>query len=82
MKHFDHVINLVGVDYVGFGSDFDGVTHLPRGIQDVSQYPNIVYEMLKRGYSEADIEKICGGNMLRVWSEVEKTAERLQTVTE
>lgn len=78
MMHFDHVVELVGVDHVGFGSDFDGVLSLPRQIQDVSDYPNIIHELLKRGYSEEDIEKICGGNLLRVWSQVEQLAKQLQ----
>lgn len=77
--HIDHVVKLAGVDCVAFGSDFDGVLSLPEGVQDVSHYPNIIYELLKRGYSEADIEKICAGNLLRVWSEVEKIARQLQT---
>ena len=78
VDHIDHVVKLVGADYVGFGSDFDGVLSLPHGVEDVSKYPNIIAELLKRGYSEQDIEKICGGNMLRVWSEVEKIAQQLQ----
>lgn len=82
VKHIDHAVNLVGVDHVAFGSDYDGVTHLPEGAQDVTGFPNIIYELLKRDYSEADIEKICGGNMLRVWSEVEETAKRLQGASE
>ena len=76
IKHIDHVVKLVGVDHVGFGSDFDGVTHLPKGAQDASEFPNIIEALIKRGYSDEDIEKICGGNLLRVWSEVEKIAEQ------
>ena len=73
--HIDHVVKLVGVDYVGIGSDFDGVgDSLPTGLKDVSQYPNLIYELLKRGYSDKDIQKICGGNLLRVWSQVERRA--------
>jgi membrane dipeptidase len=76
--HIDHAVKLAGVDYVGFGSDFDGVLSLPAGLQDVSGYPNLIEELLKRGYSEEDIENICGGNMLRVWSEVERIAQQNQ----
>ena len=77
--HIDHVVKLVGVDHVGLGSDFDGVgDSLPTGLKDVSQYPNIIYELLKRGYSEKDIQKICGGNLLSVWSKIEHTAKELQ----
>jgi membrane dipeptidase len=78
-KHIDHVVQLAGVDHVGLGSDFDGVgDSLPTGLKDASQYPNIIYELLKRGYAEKDIEKICGGNLLRVWSQVDQTAKELQ----
>lgn len=73
--HIEHVIRLVGVDYVGFGSDFDGVGDtLPTGLKDVSMYPNLIAELLARGISESDIEKICGGNVLRVMEEVEHIA--------
>jgi len=79
VAHINHVVKLVGVDHVGFGSDFDGVgDSLPTGLKDVSDYPNLIYELLKKGYSEPDIEKICSGNMLRVWSEVERVAHKLQ----
>ena len=79
VAHFDHVIGLVGVDYVGLGSDYDGVgDSLPTGLKDVSQYPNLIEAFLMRGYSEEDIEKICGGNILRVWRAVEEEAARLQ----
>lgn len=75
--HIDHVVKLVGVDHVGFGSDFDGVgPTLPRGLEDVSRYPNLIRALLARGYSEQDIEKICGGNVLRVWRAVKAFAER------
>ena len=80
--HIDHVVSLVGVDHVGFGSDFDGVGDtLPTGLKDVSNYPNLIHELLKRGYTEADIEKICYKNVFRVWSQVEKIASELQAGT-
>jgi len=73
--HIQHVIRLVGVDHVGFGSDFDGVgDSLPTGLKDVTGYPNLIRVLLERGLSEADIEKICGGNLLRVWRAVEDHA--------
>ena len=79
VKHIDHVVNLIGIDHVGIGSDFDGVgDSLPTGMKDVSMYPNLIHELLKKGYSREDIVKICSGNVLRVWSEVEATAKRLQ----
>lgn len=80
--HIDHVIKLTGVDYVGFGSDFDGVRFLPEEIEDVTGYPNIIYELLKRGYSEEDIEKICGKNLIRVWQQVEQIAKQISIAGE
>ena len=69
--HIDHVFNLVGVDHIGLGSDFDGVGDtLPTGLKDVSMYLNLIAELLKRGYSKEDIEKICYKNIFRVWNEV------------
>ncbi|MEN7549816.1 dipeptidase [Rapidithrix thailandica] len=77
--HIDHVVKIAGVDYVGLGSDFDGVgDSLPIGLKDVSDYPNLIFELLKRGYSDEDIEKICYKNVFRVWNEVIATAEKLQ----
>lgn len=74
--HIDHVVKLVGIKHVGLGSDFDGVgDSLPTGLKDVSQYPNLIYALLKRGYSESDIEKICSGNVLRVWDLVDRVAQ-------
>lgn len=73
--HIDHVVQVVGVDYVGLGSDYDGVgPTLPTGLKDVSTYPNLVAELLRRDYSEEDIIKILGGNLMRVWREVEAQA--------
>ncbi|MBA4300773.1 membrane dipeptidase [Algoriphagus alkaliphilus] len=73
--HFDHVKNLVGVDYIGLGSDFDGVgDSLPTGLKDVSMFPNLIAELLKRGYTKEDIEKICYKNIFRVWKAVEDYA--------
>ena len=79
--HIDHAVEVAGIDHVGLGSDFDGVFALPEGLQDASGYPNLVDELLDRGYSEAEIEQILGENVLRVWSEVETTAQRLQNDT-
>ncbi len=74
--HIDHVVNLVGVEHVGLGSDFDGVgPTLPEGLKDPSDYPNLIAELLKRGYTEEDIQKICSGNIFRVWNRVIEVAE-------
>jgi len=73
--HFDHVVRLVGYEHVGIGSDFDGVGDtLPTGIKDVSAYPALIAELLRREYTVPQIEAILGGNLMRVWREVEKVA--------
>jgi membrane dipeptidase len=75
-NHIDHVVSLAGVDHVGFGSDYDGVgDSLPTGLKDVSQYPNLLAELLRRGYSKEDIEKMCYKNVWRVWNKVIEVAE-------
>lgn len=74
--HIDHVRKLAGIEFVGIGSDFDGVgDSLPTGLKDVSDYPNLIHELLKRGYSEKDIELICYKNFWRVWYKVLETAK-------
>ncbi len=80
VANIDHVVKLVGIDYVGIGSDFDGLGDtLPIGLKDVADYPNLIYELLKIGYSDEDIKKICSDNILRVWSDVEKIAIDLKS---
>lgn len=80
INHFDHAIKVAGVDHVGIGSDFDGVDGmLPPGMEDVTKLPTITYELLKRGYSEADVKKVLGENLLRVMAENERVAKKLQT---
>ncbi len=75
VDHIDHVVKLAGIDHVGIGSDYDGVgDSLPYGLKDVSSYPNLIYHLLKRGYSDEDIAKICYKNVWRVWREVERVA--------
>ncbi len=77
LDHFTHVIELVGVDHVGIGSDYDGVgDSLPVGLKDVSAYPNLVEGLLRRGYSEDDVRKMLGENLLRVWKAVEAHAAK------
>lgn len=81
--HIDHVKELVGVDHVGFGSDFDGVgDSLPTGLKSVADYPNLIAELLKRGYTAAEIEKISSGNVLRVWQAVEDHAKSVAQPTD
>jgi membrane dipeptidase len=75
--HIDRVVKLAGINHVGFGSDFDGVgDSLPTGLKDVSDFPNLIYTLLKRGYSDEDLEKICSGNVIRVWRAVEAAAAK------
>ena len=70
VDHMDYIINLIGDDHVGIGSDFDGISITPKGIEDTSKMPNITREMIKRGYSEVRIKKILGGNFMRIFREV------------
>ena len=78
--NIDHTVKLAGIDHVGLGSDFDGVgDNLPVGMKDVSCYPNLIHELLKKGYTEQDIGKICSENFLRVWSDVERIGRELQS---
>ena len=73
IEHIDHAVKVAGADHVGLGSDFDGAT-MPLGMEDASKLPNITDALLKKGYSEADVEKILGGNILRVMEAVERAA--------
>ena len=74
IDHIDHIVKVAGIDHVGIGADFDGANDMPEGAQDVSMLPNITYELLKRGYSERDIRKILGENVLRVMAAAERVA--------
>ena len=75
--HVDRVVELAGIDHVGLGSDYDGVgDSLPTGLKDVSCYPNLLAELMRRGYSRRDLEKICGGNAMRVFRAVESYAAK------
>lgn len=74
VDHIDHIKTVAGIDYVGLGSDFDGVPFLPAGMNGMEDLPLVTYEMLKRGYSEADILKVLGGNFMRAFEQAEKTA--------
>jgi membrane dipeptidase len=72
VDHIDHIVKLVGVDHVGIGSDFDGVQITTADLANVSELPNLTNELLRRGYSESDVSKILGGNMLRVMEAVQR----------
>ena len=82
VDHIDRVVNLVGIDHVGIGSDYDGVGDtLPSNLKDVSTFPNLISELLTRGYTEEDIEKILSGNIIRVWKEVEDFANGRESLS-
>jgi membrane dipeptidase len=76
--HIEHAVKVGGIDHVGLGSDFDGIDTPPRGMEDVSMIPALVRELARRGYSEEDLEKILGGNVLRVMRQVEQVAHQQQ----
>ncbi|MEO2181115.1 MAG: dipeptidase [bacterium] len=76
--HIDHIRNLIGIDYIGLGGDYDGMPPGPVGLEDVSTYPSLLKELLRRGYSDADIAKIAGRNILRVMRDVEAVARKEQ----
>jgi membrane dipeptidase len=76
VDHIDHFVRVVGADHVGLGSDFDGITTAPEGLEDCSRVPSITAELVRRGYAEEDIVKILGENFLRVLGEVEKSAAK------
>lgn len=76
-NHIDHVKQIAGIDHIGLGSDFDGITSVPIGLEDVSTFPALIAELLRRGYSDEDIRKITNHNVLRVLRDVEATAARL-----
>jgi membrane dipeptidase len=76
VDHFEHVAKVAGIDHVGIGSDFDGVSYLPEGMKDIAQLPNLTYELLRRGYSEGDVRKVLGENFLRAFAEAERVASR------
>jgi membrane dipeptidase len=76
--HVDHIVQVAGIDHVGVGSDFDGMSDPPEGLEDVSGFPNLLAELLSRGYSEDDVKKVAGRNLLRVMRAAEKTASKLR----
>ena len=76
--HLDHIRDVAGIDHIGLGSDFDGTTYVPKGLDDVADFPALTAELLRRGYSDEDVKKVLGLNLLRVMRDVEAVAERLQ----
>jgi len=78
VAHFEHIRKIAGVDFVGLGSDFDGVSCTPKGLEDVSQWPNLTRRLLEKGFSPEEIRKIYGGNFLRFLRAVERTAQDMR----
>jgi membrane dipeptidase len=76
--HIDHIRQIAGTDHVGIGSDFDGIEHVPIGLEDVSHFPDLFAELARRGWSDADLKKLAGRNLLRVLHQAETVAQRLQ----
>ena len=76
--HIEHVRKVAGVDHVALGGDYDGTDQLPVGLQDVSRYPYLFAELIRRGWSDADLAKLANGNILRALRQAEGTAARLQ----
>jgi membrane dipeptidase len=76
--HLDHVHRVAGADHVGIGSDFDGISYVPRGLEDVSRFPDLFAELIRRGWSDEDLRKVAGGNLLRALRGAEQAAVRLQ----
>jgi membrane dipeptidase len=77
--HIDHAVKVGGIDHVGLGSDFDGIGSAPKGMEDVSKLPDLVRELARRGYSEQDLKKILGGNLLRVMRQVERVGREMRS---
>jgi membrane dipeptidase len=76
--HIDHIRKVAGIDHIGLGSDFDGITSVVEGLEDTSTYPALIAELIRRGYSDADVKKIAGQNILRALRGAEAEAKRLQ----
>ncbi len=79
--HIEHIRQVAGIDCVGLGSDFDGITEVPVGLEDVSKFPDLIAELLRRGWSEADVQKVAGLNTLRVMREAERVSREMRGVT-
>lgn len=80
--HFDYVKNLIGVDHIGIAGDYDGIYYTIKGMEDVSTYPNLLIELVSRGWTEEEIRKICSENFLRVFEEIEKVSAQLKLETQ
>ena len=77
--HIEHIRQVAGIDCVGVGSDFDGITEVPVGLEDVSKFPDLIAELLRRGWTDADVKKVAGLNTLRVLRDAERVAREMRT---
>ena len=78
LDHIEHIIKVAGVNHVGLGSDYDGIGMLPKQLEDVTSYPLITQGLIDRGYSDDDIRKVLGLNLMRVWKKAEDVAKKMQ----
>jgi membrane dipeptidase len=78
VRHIEHVREVAGIEHVGIGGDFDGISQVPLGLEDVSTYPALFAELSRRGWTDAELRKLAGENLLRAWAQTERVAERLQ----
>ena len=78
VAHIEHVVDVAGINHVGIGSDFDGIDSTPLGLEDVSTFPSLFVELSKRGWTEQELMKLAGQNVLRAWSEAEVRASQIQ----
>jgi membrane dipeptidase len=78
VRHIRHIGELIGYEHVGIGTDYDGISETPKGLEDVSKFPDLIAELLRQGVKEGDVVKIAGGNVLRVWKEADEVAKKLQ----
>ncbi len=78
--HIEHIAKVAGVDHVGLGSDFDGIPEAPAGLDGVDKYPALLAELARRRWSDADLAKVAGGNLLRVLAKAEEVSARLRAV--
>jgi membrane dipeptidase len=76
--HVDHIRKVAGIDHIGLGGDFDGITEVVQGLEDVSKYPAVTVELLKRGYSDDDVKKVLGLNVLRAWKQAARVSADLR----
>jgi membrane dipeptidase len=76
--HVEHIRKVAGIDHVGLGSDFDGIPDAPRGLEGVDRYPALLVELMRRGWSDTDVAKLAGENVLRVMAEAERVSVKLR----